>query len=362
MHFFKKIPAFIFLLLIPFLLHGNDFTPGQWAKIKQYASSRLVEKLEKARELDYDEEYQRKYASQGLLVRERVAQRIAEQVDKVQQKLMTRLKLTAAEYKAYYKAVKKKAGSKISNTSYPGIWFLDENDNLFKQEAIEQDLTLSKVVTSAKKCMLLFDIESMVINISSTTDGDFLMAMGTINSDDYHLPCLFHDKEFVDTSSEDDIDAVVAHEFTHAIFRHAYWLHPENFTCHDTYQILGHYYEKQANTHASLIFPRQRENFEKERLIRALWYPSSEGLKDNDPVKGHFNPDKEEPHPSYLLAYISAFKIRNLFEAEQRWFSTEEANECYGSVYYERAWQQWAEQQAEKKRSVNNFLWKLFVS
>ncbi|MCL5875235.1 MAG: hypothetical protein M1114_02070 [Candidatus Dependentiae bacterium] len=358
MNFFKNYPFFIFLLLNTFVLRGNDFTDEQWQKIKQYAPQRLVDKLEKAIALDYDEEYQKKYASQRLLIRERFAQKIAEKVDKAEQELLAQAKLSS-EGIVQYDEIKKKVGSAISSQSFNGIWFKDENNQLFMKEDTESDLLQARVVAAVKKCMPLFDVDTIVIDNFSNVDN---IEVGPIEGlNDYNstvltgneIPCLLYNPNYIAHIHQQDLDAVIAHEFTHAKFRHGYHF-DEYFDCHDAHHALKYYQEKQADIHASLTFASQTASFFRRELKIALrgiplFNPD---IKDNDPIKGY--PSKDE-HPSYLLRYIDALKIRNLLEAEQRWFTTEEANERYGSVYYERAFQKMAEQESQGKRFISAF-------
>lgn len=337
---------------------GKDFTSEQREKIQYYAPERLIEKLEKIMLLDFDEEYQKKYASQRLLVRDHVAQKIAEKVERVEQELHKQAKLSA-EHAAQHKDFKNNIGNKISNKAFKGIWFRDENNQFLQQEDNQSDVLQSRVVASVKKCMPLFDIDSIAIDAASNA-GDVEIGLiaglndhNSVSLTGNELPCLSYGTNFVVSISQQELDAIIAHECAHAKFRHNYDF-PEYFTCQDAYHALAYYREKEADTHAALTFPVETESFFKRQLkISLTGMPLfNPGIKDNDPIKGSANNDV---HPSYLLRYINALKIRKLLEAEQRWFATEEANERYGTVYYERAFQKMAEQESQGKRFISAF-------
>lgn len=348
--YLRKYGLFLSLLCV-FVdsLPAHDFTNGQWEKIEHYVPKRLVEKLKKAISHDYDEEYREKYSTQQLLVKDRVAAKIAEKVDAAEQQLLAQVNLDAEKI-AQYHAVKKTVGSTIDSESFPGIWMKNEDGRLIPEEDDEHDTQRAMVRASVKKCMPLLDINSIVI--SKLPLGTTAMGIEPMRHVDNNtsvaltgdeIPCLYYDNSYVTRLGVKELDSGVAHELSHAKFRHCYDF-PEYLDCHDAYHTLEYYQEKQADTHASLTFASEMESFTKGQLKVALRGNPlfNLGIKDNDPVKGYPNNDV---HPSYLLRYIQALKIRKLLEAEQRWFASEEANERYGSVYYDRAWHKWATEQ-----------------
>ncbi len=306
--------------------------------IANYAPPRLAKKLKKVMELNYDEEYRKKYAAERLLVRERVAQRMAEQIDRAEQELNAQAQLGAASQEHYLK-VRKIVGTRIASESYQGILFTDKDDALFKPEEESLTRVQARIVTALKKCMPLFDIEWMVVDTAPYDKHSLAMSCYT-----EELPSLlYNEKKIASYYSDDELDASMAHECAHAKFRHYLRNHcdiPEYNNCPKEYHTFRYHKEKQANTYAALTFPEKEEAYNWRMLGIALKIgPKANYFEDNDPIKGKASDDE---HPSWLHAYIHAFKIRNLFEAEERWFGTEEANERYGTVYYERAWQKWA--------------------
>ena len=310
-------------------------------KIASYTSKRLAAKLEKIMNFDYEEEFRKKYLSQGISVKERVAQKAAEQLKMAELALHERITLSQKS-KDRYEAINWLAGTKITSEEFPGIWFIDKTGQLFQLKDQELNQLQKRVVASLKRCMPLFGIETMVIATFPYDKNTIAMSACAAA-----LPCLLYNDNFVTKRSDDSLNAYMAHECAHATFRHnmrqAHFL-PEYSSCPEGYHILRYYKEKQANVHAALTFPREQETLAWRMLNAVLSNYSALSFADNDPIKGQANDDE---HPSWLQMYIQAFKIRNLLEAEQRWVASEEANERYGSVYYDRAWQKWAEQQTD---------------
>lgn len=355
------------LLIFAFLPCYAQFTPEQMTFIEKHTHPKLFEKLQKALSSDYQKEYQEKYVEKRYL--------LTEKVDKYQMFFEAArdtflAHLTEEEFKQLQE--------RIDNRKYPSrVSFegcSEYSDLLLYQSELDR-----QIFHACVKYKNLLDIPE-AIHIKPTgllwkvfttllpgrplplhvyfekNQNQFTATLG-------YDPDLFKDKRLLKY-----VDSIVAHELTHVKFGHALYafsllkkkandpeLQQKLFAGNFYSELYADLYSASRSTKIAkqneqslqtlLMDEIKNKRIDQDRINEFFAY--------NHPKKGTVNP--KIGYPSVLLRLAHAIKIKNLRHQEQEWFKTVQADERYGTAYYERTLQKSFEVKNTKQREESYF-------